>query len=406
MDDISKRTGFKAEEDATSMAVDFALVISRMVNSAKDDPVELRNAIYELARAKLADQLLTAPSSERKQMRVALETAITGVEHFSRRKDIILEGRRQAQLASTEQAGARQVAVQQPAPALSSPTGSNATHWATPASIPLLAGDSDAAGLRERTEPRFRAMLLRGGLFIIMVIAILAVAFYPRNAKFSLANLSFLNWQIDRSKKAPEPQAANPAPVEAAKSPATIATPVVAPAPSSLLPSSFGVYAVSDGKLFSLEALPGRVPDRRVAISGEIRTPASTTLPNGRAGFIVFRREPAGSTPDRVEVRVTARIMREMTFEAGKPKVSATGDTWAIRNIAFPYLVSPVRDNPDMIEIRPEDPNFTLDPGRYALVVRGVGYDFLVAGPMTSPNQCLEQTQAANGVFYSECNPR
>lgn len=391
MDDISKRTDLKADEDSTSMAVDFALVISRMVNSAKDDPVELRNAIYELARAKLADQLLTTPSSERKQMRAALETAITGVEHFSRRKDIILEGHRRAQLAGTEQTGTRQVAVQQPAPA----------HWATLASTPLLTSDSGATDLPERTEPRSRGMLLRGSLFIVVVIAALAVAFYPKNAKLSLANLPFLKGQADQSKKAPQPQ------VEADKSSATVTPAVAAAAPSSLLPTSFGVYAVSGGKLFSLEALPGRVPDRRVAISGEIRTPASTTLPDGRAGFIVFRRESAGSsTPDRVEVRVTARIMREMTFEAGKPKVSATEDTWAIRNVAFPYLVSPVKDNPDMIDIRPEDPNFTLKPGRYALVVKGIGYDFLVAGPITNPNQCLEQMQAANGVFYSECNTR
>lgn len=250
-------------------------------------------------------------------------------------------------------------------------------------------------------------MLLRASIFIVAMMAILAVAFYPKSAKLSLANLPFLKWQTGQANTAPKLPGAAPGQIEVARSaqPAA-ASPAANSSPPPLLPTSFGVYAVADGKLFSLDSLPGRVPDRRVAISGEIRTPASTTLPEGRASFIVFRREPVGSTPDRVEVRVTARVVRAMSFEAGKPKVSDAEDAWAIRSIAFPYKVSPVKDNPDMYEIRPEDPNFTLAPGRYALDIKGIAYDFSVAGAVTDTNQCLELTKAANGNFYSECKKR
>jgi hypothetical protein len=44
-----------------------------------------------------------------------------------------------------------------------------------------------------------------------------------------------------------------------------------------------------------------------------------------------------------------------------------------------------------------------LPAGRYVLVLKNIGYDFTVAGNITDPAQCLERTEAANGVFYSDC---
>jgi len=37
------------------------------------------------------------------------------------------------------------------------------------------------------------------------------------------------------------------------------------------------------------------------------------------------------------------------------------------------------------------------------MVMKGVVYDFYVAGPITETAQCLERTVASNGTFYSEC---
>src|SRR5262249_142235 len=80
------------------------------------------------------------------------------------------------------------------------------------------------------------------------------------------------------------------------------------------LPTVYGVYAVSGGQLHELEALAGRVPDQRVFMSTPIRTLSRTVLPDGQIVFIVYRRDVASSAPERVTVRVIAKIMRAMTF--------------------------------------------------------------------------------------------
>jgi hypothetical protein len=60
-----------------SRKVDFSLVLSRTIQSIKDDPAQLRNAIYELARVKLQREcLLTAPPLtvlETRRLMLALE---------------------------------------------------------------------------------------------------------------------------------------------------------------------------------------------------------------------------------------------------------------------------------------------------------------------------------------------
>jgi hypothetical protein len=40
------------------------------------------------------------------------------------------------------------------------------------------------------------------------------------------------------------------------------------------------------------------------------------------------------------------------------------------------------------------------------LVLRNQGYDFTVAGEVSDPAKCLERTEAANGIFYSDCEKK
>ena len=56
-----------------------------------------------------------------------------------------------------------------------------------------------------------------------------------------------------------------------------------------------------------------------------------------------------------------------------------------------------------MYEVRNENPDNPLAPGRYALVLKGLAYDFSVAGSVTDSRQCLERVVADNGQFYTEC---
>ena len=97
-----------------------------------------------------------------------------------------------------------------------------------------------------------------------------------------------------------------------------------------------------------------------------------------------------------------ARIARETTFRNGKPVTANVDNVWRIRNNAHDFKVGPVADNRKMVSIAPE-PDFELPPGRYALVLGGVGYDFNIAGAITAPEQCLERMQSVNGDVFSEC---
>ena len=170
------------------------------------------------------------------------------------------------------------------------------------------------------------------------------------------------------------------------------------------LPNLYGIYAVNNGKLFELEALPGQVPDRRVPVSAVIPQPSRTTLPDGRVAFLVFRRDVATNISERVPIRIFAKIKQKMTSDpAGDRRSAGVEDIWTIRNIAFDFRVAPVEQNREMVLLRPEDSAFTFPPGRYALILKGQAYDFTVAGPITDPAQCLERVEAANGNFFHEC---
>jgi hypothetical protein len=173
------------------------------------------------------------------------------------------------------------------------------------------------------------------------------------------------------------------------------------------LPSVYGVYAVSGGQLYELEAVAGRVPDQRVFMSTPIKTPSRTVLADGQIVFIIYRRDVASSAPERVTVRVIAKIMRAMTFDmAGQASLANVEDAWTIRNVSYEFRVAPLSEGPEMLMIRPDNANFVFPAGRYGLVVKGQAYDFTVAGRITEAAQCLEGINASNGTFYSECrNP-
>ena len=71
-------------------------------------------------------------------------------------------------------------------------------------------------------------------------------------------------------------------------------------------------------------------------MSTPVKTPSRTTLPDGRLSFIVFRRDLTTSAPDRVAVRVIAKVMRGMTFEsAAGASVTKLDDQWAIRGTSY-----------------------------------------------------------------------
>jgi hypothetical protein len=173
---------------------------------------------------------------------------------------------------------------------------------------------------------------------------------------------------------------------------------------SIAMPSSYGVYAISHGKLVDLQMLSIKVPDQRVSVSAVISTPPGATLPDGHVEFVAFRRDLAANAPEQATVRIVARVKRALTFDtAGKPRMTDVEGAWAVRGNSYPMKVGPVNGNAEMILIRPEDEKLLFPAGRYALMLKGLAYDFSVDGPVTDVVHCLERTDALNAPVYSEC---
>ena len=373
-------------EDAVptvTQGVEFALVLSRIIDSVEKDPEQLRATIYELARHKLQEQSSSNSFADTRRLSKSLEIAIQGVEAFHRKK----EGTTAALLAP-------------PGQGTSPMLGHAPRHDVAPVVQQFppeieVRVSAPAHSLTWRRHPGSKAAWRFATVCAITLAVAVALAAVMFNLLGKKENVAAIN----------QPEAIPPKAVTPASQSAPSATSPPQPAQASpALPSSFGIYAVSEGKLYQLDLLPGRAPDARVAISSVITTNSRTTLPDGHLTFIVYRRDSATNAADRAEVRLVARITRELSFDKdGKRVASAIDDNWVIRNISIPYRTAPKKDIPDMYEIRNENPETPLAPGRYALVLKGYAYDFSVAGQVADPRQCLERLVATNGQFYSEC---
>jgi hypothetical protein len=370
--------------------VEFALILSRMINTVKEDPVQLRLSIYEFARARLQIDTSWADEAERERFSTALETAIQGVEQFSARRD-------------------EKERLQPPTPSPQialggSPTEPPATSMVTihqvnsaPKSVVLKEVYSwpEAVSVAQAQTRVLLSTLARFAIGILLFGTVAAgLAIYSQRTSL-----------LGTSARAPSPATlvAKPAiPDPAQQSLVTGAVSQGAlPFP---LPTDYGVYALNDAKLSELNLLQEQVPDKRIAMSTPINQSSRTTLPDGKARFVVFRRDLVGSAPDRIEVRVVARVVRALTFDAkGKASFTPISDAWNIRNLSYEFRVRPISGNPEMLMVQAENPDFVLPAGRYVLALKNQGYDFTVAGKVTDPSQCLERTDAANGTFYSDC---
>ncbi|MGC0389053.1 MULTISPECIES: hypothetical protein [Bradyrhizobium] len=377
-------------------------LLSARIRDISDDPRQMRDVVYELARIKLLEQFTHADAREARELQQVLERAIREVERAFERS----ERSSPTKDAAGPMANSPPENVPVPPPI---PTPAALASSAIPVTAEMPR--RPAAPPRSPDQPK------RSGAFnsLVRLITILlliagvgtAVVYWPR-LKAHLTALSQVAMP-ERTPKSPEPQAtAIPTPSvseTAERLPESAKEPAQAAQPSIPLPTTFGVYALSEGQLHELRPVPGKIPDRRVAISAAINTPSATTLMDGDVKFIVFRPD-GGVDASGTEVRVIAKVSRSMGVDAtGKAAMVSAGDSWVIRSMSYPYKVGPIDDQSRMLLLQPEQDGFTLAPGRYVVVVKGMGYDFTVAGTITDPNQCVERINAANGAFYSPCPP-
>jgi len=368
--------------------VEFALVLARTIDGLTKDPEQLRGAVYELAREKLL-QLAHDDPSEKARLMGALEVAIVGVESHVRQYPVepVALPSRSSSIAvpvpeNASGAGSFR-GFQYSGPVIPDETTGLNARWSP--------GTSKFSRLSSSRSVRFMAVLLFFGFVGFVIVA----------QKWGMDLNALKNVERVGSLSASQPTAVKPppSPVQTA---ANLA--VAEPTKPSLRPRAYGVYSESGNKLYELQALPGKAPDLRIAISAAIIRPAGTVVPDGKLKFVVFLRNPVGGS-DNIDVRIVARVKRTTIFSAaGKPVIEDSENTWVIRNISIPFRAVPVRDDPQMFEIEPRDPDLTLTPGRYALVVAGIAYDFAVDGRITDKRQCLEQLNATNGMFYAQCD--
>jgi hypothetical protein len=374
--------------------IECALILQQMIRSVENDPARMRVAIYEFARARLKIDSAWADKAERERLRIALETAIRGVEDFSLRRaelEMLPAPERRTEVMPIESVDASAHSI---------------VTAANPLAPVTIRGDEIIEQVAVSLPPSVsRAAKVRSAF--LAVIAAVVVIFFGAAIGLAYKRQGVASFQGYWS--APQPSVpsatAQPHPPAQAGTPSDSVHAIAStPLPTFPLPSDYGIYALSDGKLIELHALPTRVPDKRIAISTPIDQPSRTVLADGRVKFIVFRRDLAGDAPDRIEVRVVARVVRAISFDAsGKPKLDRVSDTWNIRSIAHELRVRPIPRNPEMLLVQSEKPEFALPAGRYVLVLKDQGYDFTVAGAVTDTAQCLERTDAANGIFYSQC---
>ena len=379
----------------SSQKDNFYLILSRAIESAKGDPAQLRKLIYEFARAKLQKEawLRNPPVSilEMRQYLHAFEAAIQRIESTSSQEDELQSLLSQMRLFENGDAAPQSTAVT---------IHNEFLHTNDNRTVPVWLQSA------ERVPPMVQARgiwLTAEALILIIATAVIAVAmiaFLENHFDFGM-----FQYRLARISSVDEPAlirqqgfaARNNTLSESART-SRLEMPVLP------LPTLYGVYAINDGQLRELELLPIKMPDQKVFISAPITTPSRTTLSDRRAMFVAFRRDLVTGAPERVTIRVVARVMRSRSFSvAGKPIITNVDDLWAVRSNSYEFRVGPFSQSSEMIVIRSESGDFSLPAGRYALILKGQAYDFKVEGPITQAEQCLERTEAPNGAVYSEC---
>ncbi len=145
-----------------------------------------------------------------------------------------------------------------------------------------------------------------------------------------------------------------------------------------------------------------RTPDQL-----QIVKPGRIVSATAKLSFVVFRPDLVSNPPEKVSVRIAARIAHTMNFNsAGKAVVTTPAtDTWLIRDQGYDLRATPMRESAEMVMLRLENPEFAFSPGRYELMLGGQAYDFVIAGEVTDLAHCVEGVVTVRGLAFYECKP-
>ncbi len=378
--------------------VEYALILSQMIDVAQADPSQLRLAIYEFARAKLINNTFNKTADERRRLAQALETAIAGVEKFAEKRDkhqrvVFRHGG--AELSEMPVSSAPDPALLQAISDIRKPMITTAPEAEAPIRLHPAAADRKAPlPLVSPTLFAGARIWVAGGLVAVAAVALVATLTYrltrPDDRTGVPAGASIVRKN-------------DPGTGAAAERGAQPSAQVRADLPFQL-PTDYGTYLIQGSSVLELEPLDLSVPDKRIEMSTPITQVHQISAADGSPKFLLFRRDLANDPPQKVEVRPLARVARMTTFDArGKPTFSVPSSMWIIRNASYELRVRPVPDRPEMLLVQARDGSSELPAGRYVLSLKDKGYDFIVPGDVTDPAHCVERTEASNGSFYSAC---
>src|SRR6266699_2686222 len=163
---------------ARPLEVEFAVVLSRVIESIEDDPAPLlRNAVYELARIKLRREACRRnPAmnlSEARRLTLALESAIEGVETIYAKHDELKALQSLDRLIESSENGRSEVMIEPREPLLiinQAPTQTaDADHQ------PVFCSKDTSLNVERLLHWPSAAPLLRGAMVAIFALALCAV---------------------------------------------------------------------------------------------------------------------------------------------------------------------------------------------------------------------------------------
>jgi hypothetical protein len=134
---------------------------------------------------------------------------------------------------------------------------------------------------------------------------------------------------------------------ETVKRPPRSVAPFTAAPVSFPRPTSYGVYAISDNRLIKLEQVHATPVALRAGNQLQILEPGLSVIAPGTLTFVVFRRDLVSNAPEKVPLRIAARVARSMNFDsAGKAVMTRPStETWIIRDQGYDLRVSPLRES-------------------------------------------------------------
>lgn len=410
--------------------LDYYSLLERKIGEIEDDPARMRQVVYEAARLALKQQLSAQrPPLASADIRNCLEDLEAAIESFESQAAgaaaPLPSASARGEIERDVAAGRVASGWQGEPPAAGKPRAMAPRDLvvlpARPAATrpsylfdPATATRVDAAyEMVAAAEPApLRRLLVSRAMAAVQLVAasfagvmLYAALWAPNRPPPPPAGL------VETPAQKPQPAPAPPGVTEALQAAraemarAMSEAAKVAPGPSVPKPASYGVYAISDNRLIDLDQAQTAPFDPRARTVLQITKPARTVIENSKVAFLIYRRDMITAAPDKVAVRIAARIAKTMTFDSNGKAVVAPppSESWLIRDQGYELRVSPLPENQEMVLVRPEDAAFSFPAGRYELLLGGQPYDFVIAGAVTDPAHCVENVATGRGPVFYEC---